>query len=111
MSDKIEPALSPEAWAAHDPGAFAQSLSLALPLFDSEGDLTSHALAARALYGQPFGFTREMAEAINALAWTYAGDPLEGMTPEQRKAEMERIRELAKAAADRILALLPPEGK
>lgn len=105
MSDKIEPALTAEEWAAHDPGAFAQSLSLALPLFDSEGDLTSHGLAARALYGQPFGFTREdlavLLEATGAVQYS----------EELPLYDDHYLLVALRSLAARIEALLPPEGK
>lgn len=56
-----------------------------------------HALAALALYQQPFGFTREdVAAALHGAHWAgYGGDP----------DHIERLRSLAA----RIAALLPPE--
>lgn len=52
-----------------------------------------HALAAFALYGQPFGFTREDVEALRAEAYARHDD------------DGKRLASLA----DRIAALLPPE--
>lgn len=60
---------------------------------DADGWLTIHGLAALALYGQPFGFTREDLRLLKhceaSVGWKHE----------------EEVRNLA----DRIEALLPPE--
>lgn len=110
MSDETtaENALTAEEWATlhfgeGDPGAFliVQRVGGVLRmrgrgvLYDVE---RLHAWAALALYGQPFGFTREdVAAALHGAHWAgYGGDP----------DHIERLRSLAA----RIAALLPPEG-
>ena len=57
-----------------------------------------HALAARCLHGQPFGFTREDVDALRTMVSAYR----------KRFGDAELIDRLASLAA-RIEALLPPE--
>lgn len=59
-----------------------------------------HGLAALALHGQPFGFTREDATNLRALpdvGWHYGGE-----------GGVETVREWLNDLAGRIEALLPP---
>jgi hypothetical protein len=71
------------------------NLHVALPFLDAD----CHALAALALHGQPFGFTREDVALLRDEAESeWNGD------------EMPTGRRLLALAA-RIEALLPPEGK
>lgn len=66
MSDEVKPALTPEEWAevTEDAKYFADAITesadnLATAFFEIKEQGTRHALAALALHGQPFGFTRE----------------------------------------------------
>ena len=93
MSDtpKVTPALTPEEWARHLSTNFPQ-------VYIPHPERYWHAVAARALHGQPFGFTRNDVEAMR---------------------EIVRFLKLAghlgtlyaENVTDRIEALLPPEPK
>ena len=109
MSDKIEPALTPEEWASGftlrrvDWEFYASGkVGLAHPE-------TRHAIAALCLYGQSFGFTREDVVEVMSAASLYRSHCLEhyGEIPADRAPGLTRMESLA----DRIEALLPPEGK
>lgn len=112
MSEKIKPALTAEEWreALQDHTAKVQAMRSAW--YNPKSPETSdHALAALALYGQPFGFTHEDLTACeNGIAgiWTQHsqmchGDSEEcGCGPESRALY---------SLADRIQALLPREKK
>lgn len=106
MSGRIKPAMSAEEWEHRGaPGA---------AWIDERGDLLQahdeydapierrHALAALALYGQPFGFTRADVNLLEDVARRDEGEygPDEG-DPGYPTA----LRDLA----DRIAALLPSE--
>jgi hypothetical protein len=76
MTDKttIAPAIPPEEWAAQlqqTPEERRRRLLWAKDEVDAFGYLTIHGLAALALYGQPFGFTREELEALEAYRWEW----------------------------------------
>jgi hypothetical protein len=94
MTERIEPALTPEEWAewqAHPDSA----LRLSCAASEASLDLDTHGLAALCLYQQPFGFTREDVEILTRCAdsdGTYEED-------------VEPLRDLTA----RIAALLPPE--
>lgn len=60
-----------------------------------------HATAALCLHGQEFGFTREMVAAIRECADVMYG--------EYGYSDVQAETDLAREAADRIAALLPPE--
>lgn len=93
MPDEIQPALTPEEWTEW----LAVDLeSAAVHLLARPGG--ERKLAALALYGQKFGFTREDVAALLKLAY---GDVLDGFANERGRAI---------AIADRIAALLPPEA-
>jgi|SRR5688572_8430548 len=103
MTEKIAPALTPEEWAEAlfvgtnpPPGGQIR--------FTVRGPETWHRMAAVALHGKPFGFTREKLSALLALV-----DRLDG------HAELsDEDRALVDWHTDRIEALLPPvlpEGK
>jgi hypothetical protein len=105
MNEQIEPAMSREQWgSALETGEVeieGKSVALLSPEVESE-PRHLHALAARALHGQPFGFThadvkslREMAEAMAAIAQTARTDV---------SGELRKINSIA----GRIEALLPP---
>ncbi len=97
MSDKIEPALTPEEWrlarlwhAGKMPGGKVRGMVvLDLP------ETHRHGAAALALYGQPFGFTREDIGELDDVVEIAEN---EGFSCDA----VRRIR-------DRIEALLPPQ--
>lgn len=115
---KVTPALTPEEWATKtrngsDPAYFPVRTIKLAEYSDAEGVWNSltlkgqggavlvnhpdlHALAALALHGQPFGFTRE---DVSDLLW------IRGTHPDIDLGE--RMTSLA----NRIEALLPPEAK
>lgn len=123
MSEKIAAALTAKEWekthgqiTAHREGAEITVFEDGQMLIDNGenvggGKEFRHALAALALYGQPFGFTHEdliaCENGISAI-WTQhsqmcQGDSEEcGCGPESRALH---------SLADRIQALLPPEKK
>lgn len=93
----IKPALTAKEWyvALEDHSSRVSAMRRAW--YNPESPETNdHALAALALHGQRFGFTREMVKAIRACA-EFSGP--------------DRDSELADAAAECIEALLPPEEK
>jgi len=101
----MKPALTAEEWAVFldaEPHAIYQwgnaPYSVAYPNGDRwvlDGEWTRHELAAKALHGQPFGFTRE---DIDVLDTAIMYDPTTG----RHGMALGAIR-------DRIEALLPPE--
>lgn len=119
MPDPIAPALTPEEWEST---GFQQGDNADVELDVRNGMLfvearrvaadgtdeycpavfraRRHALAALALHGQPFGFTREDIELLRAAVI------LERWEAVPDADEMEKLR----ALAARIAALLPPEG-
>lgn len=88
----MKPALTAEEWN-HSP--HRQKVSAIRHLLDTVEEDRIHAVAALALYGQPFGFTRRDADAVRIAS-------ISAETP----AHYEELHSLA----DRIEALLPPEG-
>ena len=141
---EIKPALTPEEW--HDGGYNSPGLSVVLassaltvgfrlhvavkehPLGGALGDHGDlHALAALCLYEQPFGFTRDMVEAVRSMVyylrsgsgfcpvceeatgWKMVSPPICsqcGFVPLPNGAYMPLVLE----AAANIAALLPPEA-
>lgn len=90
MPEPFRPALTPEEWAAVDPKAdewwenrHAETLS-------------RHEAAARALHGQPFGFTWADVRLLRSLI---------SFAPYAFSEHAEQLRSIA----TRIAALLPPE--
>ncbi|MGE0161357.1 MAG: hypothetical protein AB7T31_18325 [Gemmatimonadales bacterium] len=69
----------------------------------AEGEVT-HALAALCLHGQPFGFTREDVRLLRQSA----RDERAGVTADNRPHP--DVATAYDSLADRIEALLPPEG-
>ena len=96
----IEPALTPEEWqeelASPTLGQRIESAAGGASLDGFAGPLR-HALAALALQGQPYGFTREDADGLRALAESL----LRNLGDKVPVAPLLSL-------ADRIEALLPP---
>ena len=92
----MKAALTAEEWAKASLGNGDFRLG-----WDDQGTADRHAVAAVCLHAQPFGFTREMAEAIRELV-----QRLGNVDPDLGHVFM--VGE-ALEAADRIEALLPPE--
>jgi hypothetical protein len=113
MTEKIEPALTAEEWS----GAIGSGGTVVLPAsgkLEMQGDratceccgcfdVARYAVAALALYGQPFGFTREDASRIRGAA-EFAVEMSGGRANAGAVAKLHNI-------ADRIEALLPAEKK
>jgi hypothetical protein len=116
--NRLEVEFGEEGWA-HIEGMFAvdgeSPPALVMPdmyvgTYDSEGTANGgvtmppesrHRVAALALHGQPFGFTREDVEILRAIGISQ----LVG----GRNTDINRIiRDRANGLADRIAALLPP---
>lgn len=101
---EIKPAMPREEWRAQlarTPEDRRQHLIWAKDEADADGWLTIHGLAALALHGQPFGFSREDAAFLRDLVSGYeSGDW--GFHFEEEIAK-------ANSMADRVEALLPPE--
>lgn len=95
MSDKIQPALTPEEWEAATKASAIRS-------YDEIFNVASsgrHAVAARALKDQPFGFTHADVALLRSITPDH-----EGLGGEERVIdELENL-------ADRLAALLPPEA-
>lgn len=119
--DEIAPALTPEQWKAQEfhmivrpnPLTPAQAAGSARtgnycgePAVHSEGYFAQgsrHALAALALYGQPFGFTR-----ADVLALIDAAESIQDEFGSRDKRDSRAVK--LDAITARIAALLPPEG-
>ena len=105
MTNEIRPALTPEEWA--DALAWPHGLKdyLVRPAErigygdDAPSDL--HRVAALALHGQPFGFTREDVTLLRESRTEFAAS--------LRASDTDL--DLLDSLAARIEALLPPEGK
>jgi hypothetical protein len=107
---KVEPALTPAQWAKKEiadessEGAFLSPDGRFL-LFQDEvsgvdADAMRHGIAALALYGQPFGFTREDVHLLWKAAALKAWGTYPYPVPEA---------DAYNALAARITALLPPD--
>lgn len=111
MSDTdttIRPALTPEAWRLRQYGNHYITRSALFVSSEVDSAILRgaerHAVAALALYGQPFGFTHEdVAELREAVA--YYGEHRTGPESDLIDASQARLSRLA----DRLAALLPPE--
>ena len=117
MTDKIAPALTPEEWGGDlidVIGGFGGHVSWGQGIVDIRSTLPPerfrHALAALALHGQPFGFTREDVGVLreDAALWATRAD-FYGLLTVAHQACMTEYRKRVSLAA-RIEALLPPEG-
>lgn len=104
MADEVKPALAAEEWAnvcveGECRNDALWEMTRGWDPFDPDlrtvEDLPHHALAALALHGQPFGFTRE---DVAALQMAIGYDPTTG-----------HLSEALESLAARIAALLPPE--
>ena len=113
MSEKTEPALTPDEWASGIVQRGHYAVTLRDGVLTVHGVATSvivpdelrHSLAALCLDGQPFGFTHEDVEAIRREANQIGQPTYDIFIPgddERRRAALEGI-------AARIAALLPKE--
>lgn len=90
----MKPALTAEEWAivrAHPHLMFG---------------ISGHGRAAQYLYGQPFGFTREMVNALRVILRNWDGLDL-GDERDQAEYVGDELRPLAEAAIENLEALLP----
>lgn len=95
----IKPALTAEEWGK------LGTRDLDMYHYLVEWDGREHMIAAVALYGQPFGFTREDVKRVRAAAQMLESLlPVAGISDERVMGEVEQLRSLAA----RIEALLPP---
>ena len=124
-TEKIQPALTPEEWSALDVPSVAyldkENYEEPYPFFVvdhaegtafwSDDPKSRHALAALALYGQPFGFTREdvhqLRERVAGCRETAEAQRDHFYTDKARV--VEGIAEALESLAARIEVLLPPE--
>ena len=100
MSEKIEPALTPEEWEPYTRHLTEPAVLDADLILYEDGP---HALAALMLHGQPFGFTWEDVDNLHSIAIKdvpFVGDD----------GELHTNPELTNLA-DRIASLLPPREK
>jgi hypothetical protein len=127
VSETIEPALTAGEWASKTApvGMYStmvlSNVALHLELCGPPGttretealdERERHAIAALALYGQPFGFTRERLGKLRLLIDKATSLQDEGPWGEGwQSRELEEAIKSARQDADRIEALLPPEGK
>lgn len=88
----VRPALSPEEWA----GVVAGTVGIV----GTPNPAANHQVAAVALHGQPFGFTREDVNRLRQMGWALGEGDYQGIP----------IAWFGKLA-DRIAALLPPEAE
>jgi hypothetical protein len=106
----VKPALTPEEWATKpyiagwdDGSVFPVCPSW--PWITADSDVERpHAVAAIALHGQPFGFSREDVDALRAFDWDFKWN--DSKSVEVARAEVERLR----VVLAKIEALLPPMG-
>ena len=94
MSEKIEPALTPEEWEPYTRHLPEPAVLDADLILDEDGP---HALAALMLHGQPFGFTWEDVDALRRMAPTAT----RFVSGHQAWSQLLSL-------ADRIAALLSP---
>ena len=107
MSGRVKPALTPEEWRyVAENGCVPHDGGDGFPQYGNR-----HMTAAIALYGQPFGFTHEDVRQLRRLAESRVchGHGEYG-PPDMYERAMGGWRGL-NDLADRIAALLPPEGK
>jgi hypothetical protein len=114
------PALTPEEWARarqddlpqfEGGGRVSTAIETAHLYSVRAWDLTPgdcHALAALALHGQPFGFTREEVAAIMTCVDVTREACVDAPTDAQSEREAAAW-QLAWSAAAKLAALLPPE--
>lgn len=105
----IQPALSEKEWELHHLWAAGKLIGGKLPGGpELPMPKNAHALAARCLHGQPFGFDWTDVDAIrSAVQDTVAAADFLDANAKDTKATKARVAHL-KSLADRIAALLPP---
>lgn len=127
MTEPINPALSVDQWADVSSGNTVHLGEMGHPdvYVESRDGLTisggyagdsvdvpdgrcRHALAAIALYGQKFGFTREMVNALRVVVRGWGGCDDKSGTGENEYVG-EELYPLLEAAIENLEALLPPE--
>lgn len=114
MTDtEITPALTPDEWARRANGDARLSNNNTL-VYDSIYTIVDnrHALAALALHGQPFGFTRDDLEVVREQRLMRETDRMVCEEKCEFSATDRAERDVARLAAleAKIAALLPPEA-
>lgn len=124
MTEPIKPALTAEEWA--EVKEWAEVLGKAIEAVVTARGIHSweemrafvakhtglpprHATAALALYGQPFGFTRE--DVVKLRAAGDAARDVERFAKERGAGWDDSLADWYHSLADRIESLLPPETK
>lgn len=112
---KIKPAQDSRewgAWLALSPDEREVRLQWAVDEVDADGYTTPRLLAAKALHGQPFGFSREHLKALGELI--DAADKWLDARPQDHWNEIDAAFSLGlplyREIAERIEALIPPEA-
>lgn len=103
MTEKIEAAMTPDEWGTwqkHPPSPQEWDYATG-----ELGGVSTHGLAALALYGLPEGFTWEDVDLLRRDVEPVAADRAVG-TGEQ--AAVQRLYDRLESLASRIAALLPP---
>ena len=111
--EPITPALTAAEWAEEVPDNLDERIRWACHEAGYNDSVSRHALAALALYSQPYGFTREDVELLQktvyplyALSGSVSGDAIIVVESNESRA----VREAALLnLTSRIEALLPPE--
>jgi hypothetical protein len=119
VSEPIQPALTAEEWAELGPAPkltcnWDESIA-AFPggstdrAYGMDVHDNRHAIAALALNGQKFGFTREMLRAIKTLLANHIAEDRGRDGDTWYSDELEKLVALGQDTVGRIEALLPPE--
>lgn len=114
MTGPMTPAMTPEGWGDDFTADDVEMLrgGGCCPTHDRACNALADRIAARALHGQPFGFTRADARALTKLAeWELndrVADDGDGHTDVWASPEVVALQLVARDIADRIDALLQP---
>lgn len=108
MTEPIKPALTAEQWQTYLPVLQGDTATRDLNIEAAIHAFGLQSAAALALYGQPFGFTREMVNALRIVVRGWDGCDDESETRENEYVG-EEIYPLLEAAIENLEALLPPE--
>lgn len=118
MSEPVKPAMPAELWRqilASPPELSLETSIAGVPGSETTIDMSTnrigrHAVAAAALYGEPFGLTREDVALIREAALeVFENEYAVHNDPDGDRASSAKQVRFASLAA-RIEALLPPEG-